>query len=64
MSDHIFQRLCHEAVLACGDDLAAVERYVTVRLEHLDTASLEAVKQDLDRVLAYRAPRKPAPWLQ
>lgn len=57
--DNMFQRLCHEAVLACGADLAAVEAYVARRLQHMDAAARESIRQDLHRVLAFRAPSRP-----
>lgn len=55
--NHFFQKLCHEAVLACGGDMAAVERYVFERIAAMDETSRATIKRDLERVLAFR----PAP---
>lgn len=54
--DHVFQKLCHEAVLACGADIAAIERYVLKRVESMNPADRARIRRDLDVVLAYRAP--------
>lgn len=54
--DHLFQRLCHEAVLACGSDVAAVERYVAARLQTLDPPERARIKRDIAQVLGFRAP--------
>ncbi len=62
-ADDSFQRLCHEAVLACGADIAAVRRYVHERVAAMDEAARETIERDLERVLAYRAPCRPAAWL-
>ncbi len=61
--DDIFQRLCHEAVLACGADLPAVQAYVAGRIEHMDPVSRAAIERDLHRVLAFQAPSAPATQL-
>ncbi len=52
--DHVFQKLCHEAVLACGADMAAIERYVFERIALMDEPGRQRAKRDLDRVLAFR----------
>jgi hypothetical protein len=54
--DHSFQKLCHEAVLACGSDMAAIERYVLKRIGAMDGIDRDRVRRDLDLVLAYRSP--------
>ena len=59
-NEQLFQRLCHEAVIACGDDMAAVERYVLRRLDDLPPAQRAAVLESLRRVLAFRAPDRGA----
>lgn len=57
-NEQAFQRLCHEAVIACGDDIAAVELYVLRRLDELPAARRAAVVESLRRVLAFRAPER------
>lgn len=59
-NDQAFQRLCHEAVIACGDDMVAVELYVLRRLDELPQAQRAAVIESLRRVLAFRAPERGA----
>ena len=56
--DHVFQRLCLEAVVACNGDIAAVERYVRDRVAALDDGQRDAVTRDLDRIFAFHAPDK------
>ena len=57
--DDSFQALCHEAVLACGADIAAIRRYVATRLGAMDDAGRRLVARDIARVLAFTAPDRP-----
>ena len=54
--DQIFQRLCHEAVVACGTDIQAIERYVRGRIDAMNEADRQIVTRDRDCVPAFRAP--------
>jgi hypothetical protein len=55
-ANHLFQQLCHEAALACGPDMTAIERYVIARIEGMDSVDRARIRQELDLVLSYRAP--------
>ena len=54
--DHLFQRLCHEAVVACGSDREAIERYVRGRIATMDGVDRQMITRDVDLVLGFRAP--------
>ena len=54
--DHLFQRLCQEAVTACGANHEAVERYVRERIAAMGEADREMMTRDLNRVLGFEAP--------
>ena len=57
--DHVFQALVHEAVTACGSDVAAIERYVAERLGAMNEDQRQQVMRDIQRVLGFREPPGP-----
>ncbi len=57
--DHLFQELCLEAAVACGDDIAAIGRYISRRIETMNEAEQSAITRDIRRVLAFMPPNRP-----
>lgn len=55
--DPTFQKLCHEAAIACGDDIAAVERYVREKIAGLPADERARIRRDIDRVLSFVPPQ-------
>lgn len=58
-----FQRLCHEAVLACGFDINAVERYIVARMSNMDASEHAQIKRDIARIFAFQAPATQAAYM-
>ena len=58
-NDDPFQKLCLQAAIACGDDVAAIERFVAERIADLGAATQATIKRDVERLLAFRPPSHP-----
>jgi len=57
--DHLFQRVVQEAVIACGADMAAIERYIADRLGAMSDDDRRRISRDIQRVLGFRDPPGP-----